>query len=139
MFSDIYYIQKKSYDYVLKEDYVILVPIFPTALIQEPVNKVHISLDCDGVLFIKKGYAWDGPSGPAFDTPAFMRGSLVHDALYQLIRAERIDPRSSRKKADKILRNICKEDGMSRFRRWYVYWGLRMFGGQAAGIPILRK
>ncbi len=37
-------------------------------------------------LTTKKGYAWDGPSGPTIDSKNFMRGSLVHDALYQLMR-----------------------------------------------------
>jgi hypothetical protein len=38
-----------------------------------------------------KGYAWNGPSGPTLDTRNFMRGSLVHDALYQLMREGRMD------------------------------------------------
>jgi len=41
-------------------------------------------IDCGGSLCIREGYSWDGPSGPAIDTVDFMRGSLVHDALYQL-------------------------------------------------------
>ncbi|HUS89668.1 MAG TPA: hypothetical protein VMW91_10000, partial [Desulfosporosinus sp.] len=37
-------------------------------------------------IVIHKGYAWDGPSGPTFDTPNFMLGSLVHDVFYQAMR-----------------------------------------------------
>ena len=54
------------------------------------VEKEHksafIEIGTDGLLTIRKGYAWDGPSGPTIDTKDFMRGSLVHDALYQLLR-----------------------------------------------------
>ena len=82
----------------------------------------------DGVLTIGVGYAWDGPSGPTFDTKDFMRGSLVHDALYQLMRENAISRTLYRKYADQLLRIICLEDGMSKFRAWYVYKFVRMFG-----------
>jgi len=80
-----------------------------------------------GALEIKEGYAWDGPSGPSLDTKNFMRGSLVHDALYQLIR-ERILSKKYRKMADKEMRKINLIDGMSKFRAWYTYLAVRMFG-----------
>jgi hypothetical protein len=91
----------------------------------------YLKLGDDGELVIKKGYAWDGPSGPTIDTLDFMRGSLVHDALYQLIRMEVI-PYSYREYADKLLKKICREDGMSRFRAWYVYQAVKHFGGASA-------
>ena len=50
-----------------------------------------IQLTAKGKLTIKRGYAWDGPSGPTIDTKTFMRGSLVHDALYQLMRLKVLD------------------------------------------------
>ncbi len=81
----------------------------------------------DGVLTISVGYAWDGPSGPTFDTKNFMRGSLVHDALYQLMREGAIPRKHYRKYADQLLNIICLEDGMSKFRAWYVYRAVRMF------------
>jgi hypothetical protein len=84
-----------------------------------------------GCLLIKEGYAWDGASGPAINTLTFVRGSLVHDALYQLIR-EGLLPRSYRRAADSLLRDICIEDGMNRIRAWYVYRSVRMFGGSSA-------
>ena len=84
-----------------------------------------------GKLTIKKGYAWDGPSGPTIDTPNFMRGSLVHDALYQLIR-EKLLAQKIRKDADVLLWLICQKDGMSKRRADYVYHAVRMFGGSSA-------
>lgn len=75
----------------------------------------------------KKGYAWDGPSGPTLDTKTFMRGSLYHDILYQLIN-ESVIPNTNRKRADEILREICLEDGMSRVRAWWVFRAVRRFG-----------
>ena len=69
-------------------------------------NSDYLSLTEEGRLEVKRTYAWDGPSGPTIDTRNFMRGSLVHDALYQLIRLEVLPP-ESRKRADQLLREIC--------------------------------
>lgn len=85
----------------------------------------------DGVMYILNGYAWDGASGPTWDDKTNMRGSLVHDALYQLMR-ERYLPRSYRKYADELLRDICIEDGMNKLRAKAWYLTVRMFGGRSA-------
>jgi len=90
-----------------------------------------LSLDKLGILTIRKGYAWDGPSGPALDTTNFIRGSAVHDSIYQLIRMG-ILPMKARRRADKILRKIIREDGMNRFRAFRVYLAVRMFGRKSA-------
>ena len=82
------------------------------------------------LLEISEGYAWDGPSGPTIDTKNFMRGALVHDALYQLMR-ERLVPVEYKDDADRVLQAICREDGMSRFRAWYVYQSVKRFAGFA--------
>lgn len=90
----------------------------------------------DGYLTLKDGYAWDGPSGPTIDTKNFMRGSLVHDALYQLMRSAVID-QDQRKRADTILKEICLDAGMSRIRAWWVYLGVRWFGSSSAQPDML--
>lgn len=128
---------KSGYKYQLAVDYAVIIPIAPAA----PVITEYLTLDRQGRLTIKEGYAWDGPSGPAIDTRNFMRGSLVHDACYQLIRERHLGP-ECREAADRVLRTICLEDGMSSVRAWWVYWGVRWGGGPAADPahekPILR-
>ena len=89
-----------------------------------------LRLHPEGLLQILKGYCWDGPSGPTIDTRSFMRGSLVHDALYQLMREDLLE-RDYRKAADQLLYDVCIEDGMSRFRAWYVHKGVRRGAGKA--------
>jgi hypothetical protein len=81
---------------------------------------------------ISKGYCWDGPSGPTIDTDNFMLGSLIHDAMYQLMR-EYPPFRAYRNDADEALRRICIEEGMSSLRARWVYWGVKTFGRRAAG------
>jgi hypothetical protein len=97
-----------------------------------------VRLKVTGELEIGYGYAWDGPSGPTIDTKNFMRGSLVHDALYQLMREEKLDKTTWRKTADEELVRICRQDGMSRVRSWWVLRAVRWFADPAAS-PERRK
>ena len=113
---------KKGYKYQLTGTYSLPCDICPGI----EVHTEHIHL-MRGSLVIMKGYAWDGPSGPAIDTPNFMRGSLVHDALYQLIRMGWL-PAGCRGEADLLLKAICLEDGMSKLRAWWVYNAVRHWG-----------
>ena len=100
---------KGDYKYQLASEYRIKITILPV----EDIATEFIDLGTDGELKVKKAYAWDGPSGPVIDTKLNLRASLVHDALYQLMRLEELNARTYRKTADKLFRNICKEDGVS--------------------------
>ena len=122
------YRELRKYKYQLMEDYAIQTDIKP----QGDVDFKFVSLSSDGLLTVRKGYAWDGPSGPTIDTKNFMRGSLVHDVLYQLMRLSALDYKVHRKRADDLLRKICLEDGMSSFRAWYVYQGVHLLGERNA-------
>ena len=118
----------RKYKYQLTSDYTVLIPIRPTKLI----NTKFIKLTKAGRLTVKTRYAWDGASGPARDTRTIMRGSLVHDALYQLMRERHVDHRVHRKSADELLRDICLADGMARARARVIYRGVRVGGAKAA-------
>jgi hypothetical protein len=91
----------------------------------------YLKLSKEGFLIILAGYAWDGPSGPTIDTPNSLRGSLVHDALYQLMRLGLL-PESCREQADKLLHDLCVEDGMSNFRADLWQAMVEDFAGYAA-------
>jgi hypothetical protein len=126
---------KKGYKYWLARPYSIQIPILPKDAMVSSGG--FISLNREGILSLKAGYAWDGPSGPTFDTNTFMRGSLVHDALYQLMREGLLD-NSYRLTADDILGGICRSDGMNRVRAWYVVFMVKRLAG-AASAPKNRK
>ena len=121
------YRKLKKYKYQLVKPYSIQTKVKVDPLI----NTDYLRLTKAGKLTIKSHYAWDGPSGPTFDTKDFMRGSLVHDAFYQLIREGHLDY-NTREAADRLLQDICREDGMSRLRAWWVYQGVHLGGGNAA-------
>ncbi len=118
----------EGYKYQLKRDYIDNLGLgAPSDILTEYTDYLTT-----GEFIIKHGYAWDGPSGPTFDTPDSMRGALIHDALYQLMREGLLDPDSYREVADKILRRICMEDGMSEVRADAWYEAVRLFAASAA-------
>lgn len=114
---------KKGYKYQLFETYSIQTPFRP----ETTLSIDYVTLEPSGLLTIHKGYAWDGPSGPTFDTKNFMRGSLVHDVLYQLMYHELL-PYSCKVKSDDILVKITAEDGMSKIRCRWVHKGVEIGG-----------
>lgn len=124
----------EGYKYQLAEEYKILTPVQG-----EDTDIDYIRLGPSGMLVIRKGYAWDGPSGPTFDTKTFMRASLVHDAFYQLMRQGFIDKGEWRKTVDKLMQTMNIEDGMCKLRAWWVYKSLRIAAGKAASASSRRK
>ena len=125
---------KGSYKYLLAETVT-----YVTAIRSKGFGLRFCSISPDGELTILPGYAWDGPSGPTIDTKSFMRGSLVHDALYQLLRetgfGENGDPHAARRlQSDLVLRHVCEADGMWKLRARWVYRGVRLGGGPSAAV-----
>ena len=112
-----------GYKYQLKEDYIVQTDIITGKWIKTD----FIELSPIGELTGKKGYAWDGASAIAIDTPSIMRPSLGHDIKYQLMRQCLIG-QEWRDTADREMRKECLEDGMSRIRAWWVYYGIRSAG-----------
>ena len=115
-----------SYKYQTLEPYNLHLP---QEFSGQMANLSHIIL-VNNLLHIKAGYCWDGASW-AVDTDTFMKGSLIHDNLYQLMRQGEIR-RSLRIEADKVMRDTCLGAGMSKFRADYVYKGVRLFAEGAS-------
>lgn len=121
---------KDGYKYQLVKDYSLQTEL----KLRNNFDLDWLSISSTGLLTVKKGYAWDGPSGPVAHSSTIMRGSLVHDALYQLIREEVLAD-DDRKYADKLLKDICLEDGMNSVKAWFVYQAVRVFGKGPATRP----
>ena len=79
---------------------------------EQEATTQFINLTTEGVLTISAGYAWDGPSGPTMNTDNSMTPSLIHDAVYQLMRQCLLDA-SWRDEADKQLYLMLRKRGMS--------------------------
>lgn len=73
---------RKGYKYQLAEDDWLQTDIIPTS----PIDTQFITLDMNGLLVLRSGYASDGPSGPTIDTPSSISGAFFHDGGCQLVR-----------------------------------------------------
>ena len=95
-----------------------------------PISTPFINLSVEGWLSIGEGYAWDGMSG-AIDTRNSRLGSLVHDALYQLMRQGHLSFKQ-RSNIDRIFYQILLAKGMWKWRAWYIYKTVRRVAAFAA-------
>lgn len=130
----IYYKKRIKYKYILHAPYQ-----YKTGIKDVYFSNDYLLLQLDGILTLASNYTWDGPSGPTIDTRNFMRASLVHDALYQILREypDMEHRKRFRKKADTILCTICREDGMTWMRSTWVYFAVRIFGSCRAKPDLL--
>ncbi|SIQ10791.1 hypothetical protein [Marinobacterium stanieri] len=115
--------RKRNWKYQLAERAVLQTHIHPP----ETLETEWITLHPDGTMILAKGYAWDGPSGPTFDTPDSMRGSAIHDALYQLMKLGLLDMKWFKKSNQELLRWL-KKDGMWWIRRRAWYRAVQAYG-----------
>ena len=81
---------------------------------------------------VPAGFASDGASVPGccqrLISPPLdwrtLRAALCHDYLYRYGQK-----RWSRRDADRLFRQLCRQDRLSCWRALLAYWGLRLFGG----------
>jgi hypothetical protein len=133
--TDRYIEYRSGYKYQLAADFGITTSIKPNKDIETP----FITLFKNGFLVIRKGYAWDGTSGPVIDTHENLRASLVHDALYQLMRRRKISFKKHRDKADRLFMKMCKQDGLSSLRARIYYEVLKRCGLSSASPENIRR
>ena len=105
----------------------------PTKVTGYSVSHKLFALNPNGLLTIYEDYPWDGPSGPTIDTPSSMRASLVHDALYEMMRLGLI-PQSCFTPANEELMRIAIEDGMWVWRAKLWFAMLERFGSVNAAL-----
>ena len=112
-----------SYKYQLTENLIVNSNICP----ENNIETEFIELSKSGILIIKKGYAWDGASGPTWDDETNIIPSCIHDAFYQLLREGHL-PQEYRDKVDFLFYSLLLNNGMSRARAWYYWKAVSLFG-----------
>jgi hypothetical protein len=105
----IYFVE--GFKYQLAQSYSVDTPIKGVRIEDD-----YFDLEESGRLTIHKGYAWDGASGPTFDTKSSMRPSLVHDVFCQAMRDGRLDFDKWQDQVNELFKQMCIEDGMWRVR-----------------------
>lgn len=114
---------KYHYKFKVEEDLTLRLPV------SMPDFEHDYCMVKNNIIYIKKGYAWDGASGPVFNTKNTLVASLVHDVLYQAQRLKLIEPSSiNRKNADKNFFELLKYFGVNPIRRKIWYLAVRFFG-----------
>jgi hypothetical protein len=105
-----------------------------TACPSEDIITDFYEIHANGIIIVKKGYAYDGPSGPTFDSRCSMRAALGHDVVYQAMREGLLDWRYKRAIDDNFYEWLIV-DGMWRWRaaRWYD--AVSKFGGAEKDNP----
>lgn len=125
------YVRLKSGGYRLIEDWWVESPrIAGCAARAGTSGEIYVSQDESGRMTLRRGYQWDGPSGPTIDTRDFMPGSLAHDGGYQLGRGGHV-PSDWRQRYDRLLYDVCRSHGMGLIRATWVYWGVRLGGASS--------
>lgn len=102
-----------------------------TSWLGSSILSIFFMLDVLGYLTIKKGYRWDGPSGPTIDTASFMRSSAVHDCFYQILRLGLIEDELRDNfflVANDDIEVLSVEDGMLKTRASIVRFSVSKFG-----------
>jgi len=121
----------RKYGYQLTNDYEYTLP----KRMEWPDATTPFIIIKNGVITVKKGYMWDGASGPTIDTKNNMRASLIHDCLYQFFRLSLLPREVYKPLADLVLYNVCREDGMSKIRAGYFYIAVKLFG-YSSTLPL---
>ena len=93
---------------------------------KQDISFMRISLSKSGVLTIGAGYVWDFAYG-AFDTKTIIEGSLVHDALCELIHNDLLSYHQWKNAAEEM-RAVCVEAGMWKLRAAYVARAIKIAG-----------
>ena len=120
------YRELKSYKFELAQTYQIQTEIFP----EKQIVESYVGLGVDGLLTIFNGFKIDGVTH-SITTSNVMRAAFVHDALYQLMRSGKL-PLSYKDKSDKLFYDILIKDGTAKFRAWYMYQAVKLFGEKYA-------
>jgi hypothetical protein len=103
--NTLYY--SEGYKYQLEKEFKKQTPITGSY-----VNDFYFLLEPSGMLTVSRGYAWDGASGPTWDTSSSMAASLVHDVFCQMERDGRLDYVKWHKVVNEFFVEMCREDGM---------------------------
>ena len=119
------YANTSGYKYTVAEGFSVYLPSFFDVDLETRHFWIY-----DGKLTVCSGYAWDGASGPTWDTDDTLTPSLVHDVLYQAIRSG-ILPENRRIDADIEFYRMMRERAsgfLGHLRAFYFFAGVRAFG-----------
>jgi hypothetical protein len=115
----------EGHKYELLEDFG---AIFVKALKDFSLQTEYAKID-RGMVTIKKGYRWNGNSGPAIDNTTVLVAGMVHDALYKYIKECIVSNKGpKRRMSDAAYSELIDLYGGNWAREKYHWLGVRLFG-----------
>ena len=121
---------KDGYKYQLAEPFQAILPFSPRTVIANDFCSL-VPQDGRSLLTVRKGYAWDGCSGPTIDSRCAMRACFIHDGLYQFGREGHFAHLAGwREIADAVLRDTAIQDGMWEWRAGMWHRAVRIAGAK---------
>lgn len=127
MIQPIHY--RKGYKYQLDKIYSVQTKLRP----EKDILTAFLQLYTSGLMTFQNSYAWDGCSGPTWDNKTNMRGGLVHDGGYQLLRLGLLS-QEFKEPIDRELQRLMLEDGAWKIRAWYYYQGVHLGGSKSCSL-----
>lgn len=122
---------KAGYKYQFTRDY----SCYTGIMLPHDIVRDFYTLTADGWCHIKKGYAWDGPSGPTLDTKDSLRASAIHDCYCQAAKDRLIDYDTFSPQYHQVFKDICLEDEMCSPRAWVWHHAVIIGRGGDPEIP----
>ena len=86
----------------------------------------YAALNQDGLLTLRPGFSWDGPSGPCPALICLMRASAGHDAFCRMIRAGSL-PKKLQRRVDRFFYRIAREDATPLMIATVTYLALLIY------------
>ena len=121
---------RKGFKYQLTQVCIFQSSVYPPRNIITPFYEIH----SNGIIIAKIGYAYDGASGPTFDSRCSMRPALGHDVVYQAMREGLLDWHFKTAIDDNFYEWLI-EDGMWKWRAQRWYDAVSKFGGTEKENP----
>jgi len=120
----------KGWKYQLAETISVKTPVLWHHIVND-----YFELFPDGTLTIFKGYAWDGASGPTWDTKSSIAPSAVHDVFCQCMRSGEIEYNLWQDIINKFFKDHCIACGMVELRAkaWHLGVEIGDAGNPAQG------
>jgi hypothetical protein len=116
--------------FVLGKDAIFKLSFAP----QYTVDTSYARFTPDGVLIVKRGFLWSA-NFPAMNTENTRPASLVHDALYELIKDGHLPRKPFKNLADMVMRDVLLECGILDARAWAWYMAVQIGGDNALNAP----
>ena len=125
---------RKGFKYQIAEELILQTSFRP----ESNIYSDFCCLTMTGELLLRRGFAWDGASGPVVDRKSNMIAGAGHDGLYRLMRKGLLD-HNLWPEADAMFAKWLKDNGAWALTIKIDSLGLKIANGAAANPSNIAK